>query len=66
MAKKLTHLSAVVPLELREQFFAACHATDRKASQLIRDYMRSYILANAGAVAAAAQQLEAGADHVAD
>lgn len=31
---------------LRDEFVAACHANDRPAAQILRDFMRSYVSQN--------------------
>jgi hypothetical protein len=31
---------------LRDEFVAACHANDRPAAELLRDFMRSYVSQN--------------------
>ncbi len=32
-----------VDQELREEFLAACHADDKPASQVLREFMRAYV-----------------------
>ena len=32
-----------VDQELREEFLAACHAEDKPASQVLREFMREYV-----------------------
>lgn len=33
-----------VQRELREQFLAACHAEDKPAAQVLREFMRNYVV----------------------
>ena len=47
MTTKDAGLRIRVPRELRDQFLEACRAQDKPAAQVLREFMRDYIAANA-------------------
>jgi predicted transcriptional regulator len=51
-----------VPADLKAAFKAATDATDRPAAQVLRDFMRSYVAANAEADAAHDAWFRAGVE----
>ena len=46
MPNKDKGLRIRVDQELREEFLAACHAEDKPASQVLREFMREYVRRN--------------------
>lgn len=46
MSGKDSGLRIRIERELREEFLAACRATDRPAAQVLRDFMRAFIASN--------------------
>lgn len=44
LAEKQQVVTFRVPAELRAEFFVVCQATDRSASQLLRDFMRLVVV----------------------
>ena len=43
---KKVYFNIAVDKNLKEGFIKCCHASDKTASQVIRDYMRKYVAVN--------------------